>query len=177
MGFRARRATLYSTSPHSRPRAYQMVVTCKFNWPGKRWGLEPGAEPSIPPVNRVPHGGQMESWRGKRWGLEPGAEPSLGSGTERQGTTNAQAAGPVLPVFLVTCVVSVEYVPPLCFRLAEWRGEAGKGGGVKGSEGVAAAIGQRECGNPLLIPSGFDSVELSECGLPYICFLLVAPSF
>ena len=78
----------------------------------------------------------MDSWRGKNWGLQPGAEPSLGSGTERRGTTNAQATGPVLPVFLVTCSVSVEYVPPLCFRLAEWRGEAGKGGvgwrGVKG---------------------------------------------
>lgn len=50
-------------------------------------------------------------------------------------------------------------------------------GGVEGSEGAAVAVRQRECGNPLLIPSGFDSVELSECGLPYICFLLVAPSF
>ena len=31
----------------------------------KRQGLELSSEPSIPPVNTVPHGGQVESLRGK----------------------------------------------------------------------------------------------------------------
>ena len=45
---------------------YQMVVRTQIVslW-GKRWGLELRVAPSIPPVNTVPHGSQMENLWGK----------------------------------------------------------------------------------------------------------------
>ena len=66
-GLRAQGGTFCSISQH---KITVMVVQSK-----RRRGLELSAEPSIPPVNIVPHGDQIKSVLGKEQSLEISAEP------------------------------------------------------------------------------------------------------
>ena len=70
-GLRAQCGTLCFTSQHSTTWRSDESL-----W-GRRRGLELSVEPSIPPVNTVPHGSQMESLWGMMQGLELNVEPSI----------------------------------------------------------------------------------------------------